>query len=271
MITTRIGWLLAALLVLSGCYDSTQKGASMAATTHSEWQALENKRVVFGHQSVGGNILNGVKQLAARDGAKVDIQEGKTESAGPGIRHFLIGTNGDPASKIRDFAASIDAGAAQKGDIALMKLCYADFNDDTNARQVAKEYIASLESLAQRHPDINFVAVTAPLTAVQTGPKAWIKRLIGKQPSGYLDNAKRAEFNTLLRQQYLESGRLFDIARAETEPASKYCVVHVDGQDVETLCPELTNDGGHLNDRGQELIANAFVSFISSLGDQVTK
>lgn len=271
MINTRIGWLLAAMLVAVGCYDSKQQGTSMAATTHSEWQALENKRVVFGHQSVGGNILNGVQQLAARDGVNVDIQEGRAESAGPGIRHFLIGTNGDPTSKIRDFSASIDAGAAQKGDIALMKLCYADFNADTNARQVAKEYIASLESLAQRHPDINFVAVTAPLMAVQTGSKAWAKKLIGRQPSGYIDNAKRTEFNRMLRERYQSSGRLFDIARAETESAGQRCVIQVDGQEIETLCPELTNDGGHLNDRGQALVANAFVSFISSIGDQVTK
>jgi hypothetical protein len=271
MINAHIKWLLVAILVLSGCYESKHEEKSMATTTQSEWQALEKKRVVFGHQSVGENILSGIKQLAARDGMDINIHEGRTGSAKQGISHFQIGTNGDPMSKIQDFAASIDTGAAQGASVALMKLCYADFNADTNAKQVAKAYIASLESLAQRHPDIRFVAVTAPLTTAQTGPKAWIKRLIGKQPSGYADNAKRAEFNTLLRQRYSDSGRLFDIARAETEPAGKYCVVHVDGQDVETLCPELTNDGGHLNDRGQELVATAFLSFVSSLGDQVTR
>lgn len=262
-------WLLVVMtmLVMPGCNQSKQGEVSMATTQISmpEWQALKQKRVVFGHQSVGENILAGIERVAAQDDIKIDIHEQRSASDGKGIRHFFIGKNGDPISKIRDFAASIDAGAAQGGDIALMKLCYADFNADTDARQVAKEYIANLESLAQRHPDISFVAVTAPLTVVQTGPKAWIKQLIGKQPSGYLDNVKRTEFNTLLREQYGSTGRLFDLAKAETESTGKYCRADVNGQTVEELCPELTNDGGHLNERGQELVAGNFLSFVSSL------
>lgn len=270
MKNVRGWWLLVAvtMLVLPGCNESKQEETSMVTTTQisvPEWQALEKKRVVFGHQSVGYNILNGVTRLADRDGGKIDIHEQRTAPTAQGISHFTIGKNGDPMSKIQDFAAAIDAGAAQGADIALMKLCYADFNATTDARQVANDYIASLESLAQRHPDINFVAVTAPLMAVQTGPKAWIKRLIGRQPNGSLDNVRRAEFNTQLRERYLAAGRLFDIARAETESTGKYCMADVDGQEVEVLCPELTNDGGHLNDRGQVLVATAFLSFISSL------
>jgi hypothetical protein len=251
------------MLVLPGCNESKQEETSMETTTQisvSKWQALEKKRVVFGHQSVGQNILNGIERLAARDGVKIDIHEQRTGPAVKGIRHFLIGTNGDPMSKIRDFAAAIDAGAAQGAEIALLKLCYADFDATTDAKKVAEDYIASLESLAQMHPDTSFVAVTAPLMAVQTGPKAWIKRLIGKQPSGLLDNAKRAEFNTLLRERYLAAGRLFDLARVESQSSGKSCMARVDGQAVEVLCPELTNDGGHLNERGQELVATAFVS-----------
>jgi len=193
-------WMLATvtILVVTGCNQPNHEETSMATTTHigmPEWQALEKKHVVFGHQSVGYNILDGVKRLAERDGVKIDIHEQRTAPV-QGISHFTIGKNGDPMSKIQDFAAAIDAGAAQGADIALMKLCYVDINATTDARQVADDYIANLESLAQRHPDTNFMAVTVPLIAVQTGPKAWIKRLIGKQPKGYLDNAKRAEFNT---------------------------------------------------------------------------
>lgn len=265
------GWRLlvaVTILVLLGCNESKQEETSMETTMQisvSKWQALEKKRVVFGHQSVGQNILNGIERLAARDGVKIDIHEQRMAPTLTGISHFLIGKNGDSMSKIRDFSAAIDAGAAQGADVALMKLCYVDFNSTTDARQVADDYIASLESLAQRHPDTSFVAVTAPLMAVQTGPKAWIKRLIGKQPNDLLDNVKRTEFNTLLREKYLAAGRLFDLARAEAESTGKSCMAHVDGQEVEVLCPELTNDGGHLNERGQMLVATAFLNFISSL------
>jgi len=241
----------------------------MPATTHinaSKWQALEKKHVVFGHQSVGYNLLNGLTRLADRDGVKIGIHEQRTASDEPGISHFVIGSNGDPLSKIQDFAGAVDAGAAQGADIALMKLCYIDFNAATDARQLANDYIAGLESLALRHPATRFVAVTAPLMAAQTGPKAWVKQLIGKQPNGYLDNARRAEFNTLLRERYLAAGRLFDLARIEAESnRDTGCKVQVGGQEVEALCPELTGDGGHLNERGQELLADAFLSFIAAL------
>lgn len=262
-------WLIAAtMLILPGCNQSKPEDTSMAITTQisqPEWQALEKKRVVFGHQSVGGNILNGVERLAAKYGVNLDIHEQRTAPAAKGISHFFIGNNGDPLSKIKDFATAIDAGAAQNADVAMMKLCYADFNAATDARQVANAYITNLESLAQKHPETNFVAVTAPLMAVQTGPKAWIKRLIGKQPNGYVDNLRRAEFNTLLRERYLSTGRLFDLARAEAGSTGKYCMAQVGDQAVETLCPDLTNDGGHLNEHGQELVATNFLSFISSL------
>jgi hypothetical protein len=277
MINVPRGWLLVTLilLVLSGCKESKTEETSMTIATHisaSQWQALEKKRVVFGHQSVGGNIFKGVEHLAKRDGVNVDINEQRTAPTIPSISHFYIGKNGDPTSKIQDFAAAINAGAAKGADVAMMKLCYVDFNTTTDAKQVANDYIANLEFLAKSHPETNFVAITAPLTAVQTGIKAWIKRLLGKQPSEYVENAKRAEFNTLLRERYLAAGRLFDLAKIETEATGIPCMAQVDGQTVEVLCPEITNDGGHLNERGQLLVGAAFVNFISSLpAKQVVK
>lgn len=256
-------WVLVAMLALFGCNGSKQEETSMATPiSMSKWQALEKKHLVFGHQSVGYNILSGLTHLANREGVKIAIYEQRTASALPGISHFLIGKNGDPQSKIQDFSAAIDAGAAQGADMAMMKLCYVDFNATSDARQVAKDYIISLESLAQKYPGTTFVAVTVPLMAIQTGPKAWIKRLIGRQPNGYLDNVKRAEFNTQLRERYLAADRLFDLARIE---AGECCKVNVDGKEVEVLNPELTTDGGHLNERGQELVAAALLDFISTL------
>lgn len=149
--------------------------------------------------------------------------------------------------------------------MALMKLCYVDFNAATDVIQVADNYIARLEALTRKHPDTNFVAVTAPLTAEQIGSKAWIKQLMGRQLSGYQDNAKRAQFNRRLRERYTAMGRLFDLAEIEAESNGKPCRVYVDGQAVEALCPELTNDGGHLNERGQALVATALPNFIGAL------
>jgi hypothetical protein len=55
------------------------------------------------------------------------------------------------------------------------------------------------------------------------------------------------------------------LADTQAESTDKSCLAHVGGQAVEALCPELTDDGGHLNERGQELVATAFLNFIRSL------
>jgi hypothetical protein len=265
----KVGLLVGIMmLLLTGCNNPTQEETPMTLITQinpSAWQALEKKRVVFGHQSVGDNILNGIKQLAARDSVTINISQQRTAPFQSGISHFYIGNNTDPTSKIQDFAAAINESAAQDADVALMKLCYIDFNADTDARQLANDYITSLESLAKKYPHTRFIAVTAPLMAVQTGPKAWVKRLLGKPLSGTVDNVKRGEFNSLLRQQYLAEGRLFDLAKAETEASGQVCMAQVYGRQVEVLCPEITDDGGHLNEHGQVLLGAELVNFIGSL------
>ena len=38
--------------------------------TVEKWEKLEQKRVVFGHQSVGHNILRGVQTLAGREASR---------------------------------------------------------------------------------------------------------------------------------------------------------------------------------------------------------
>lgn len=236
--------------------------ASTLGGSRPTWQALADRRVVFGHQSVGTNILAGIEHLARQDGAHLAIRAERRAPTAAGIIHFRIGRNGDPMAKIQDFAAAIDAGAAEGADVAMMKLCYADIAAGSDARELAKRYIASLDALAQRHPKTAFVAVTVPLMAVQTGPKAWLKRLLGKAPNGGLDNARRAEFNTVVRQRYQSAGRLFDLARAESEFSGKACKARVDGQTIEVLCPELTDDGGHLNARGKNQVATALLQVL---------
>lgn len=230
-----------------------------------DWSTLKRRRIVFGHQSVGHNVLSGVARLAARDGVRLSIQEQRTAPVWPGIGHFRIGRNGDPASKICDFAAALDNGAAHGVDVALMKLCYADFKSTTSAAQLADDYIASLKSMSRRHPGIRFAAITAPVTTLPSGPKAWLKRLTGKLSVEHCENSRRAEFNVRLRQQYGETDRLFDLARIESEGSEESRAVRTDSQMTEALRADLTSDGGHLNPYGQLLVATAFLKFVCAL------
>lgn len=264
----RVGsWVVFSAVLLLGC-NGQEEYAVSPQETNIDWAQLENTKVVFGHQSVGGNILDGVRLLAQRDGAQVDIVEQRSSPSSSGFSHFMVGRNEDPLSKISDFVATVDAGAIDGADVALMKFCYVDFSAETDVQEIAQSYISNLDALAQRHPDTVFVAVTTPLRSVQTGPKAWIKKLLGREPAQYVENSVRADFNQLIRDHYSGDGRLFDLAKVEAEATGKRTTVNVNGREVETLARELTSDGGHLNEQGQILVATELLKFINDVGPQ---
>jgi len=227
-----------------------------------EWRVLLKRHVVFGHQSVGNNILSGVRTLAGQAGVNLPVTESRISGTGHGITHFKIGRNTDPLSKIKDFAAAMEGGAAPGADIALIKLCYIDFDGRTDVKSVADEYSSSLDRLSRQFPGITFVAVTTPLTTIQGGPKAWVKQLLRRAPSGYAENAQRQEFNDYLRARYVRQGRLFDLARIEAGGAPG---CQFQGRPGEMLNPALTYDGGHLNSQGEQVVAAKFLKFIAAL------
>ncbi len=218
--------------------------------TAAQWQAFAARRVVFAHQSVGRNILGGVAGLAGAAGVDLPVTETRDGAAAPGIAHFAVGKNGDPLGKIRDFAAVMDGPAAGNADVALLKLCYIDFAGAADPAVVAAAYCDTLSHLQQRHPGTVFAAVTAPLTTVQSGPKAAIKRLLGRSPDGVAENARREAFNAVLRERFGPAGLLFDVAAIE-------------GGGTDCLNPALTSDGGHLNDAGARFVAQRFVAFVA--------
>jgi len=218
-------------------------------------------RVLFGHQSVGNNILDGVRSLAAEAGRELNLVETRSAPSAPGIYHFKVGRNEEPQSKIDDFAETLEGGAATGADVALMKLCYIDFTANTDAVQLAANYSTSIDQLSQSFPATRFVAVTSPLTTVQGGWKAMVKRLLGRTPSGYAENANREKFNRLLRERYGRDGRLFDLAAIEAETAAPH---DYQGQPLATLDPAISSDGEHLNRDGQRLLATRLLKFLAA-------
>lgn len=227
--------------------------------TAAQWREISTRRILFGHQSVGRNLLDGVRALAVEAGVSAPIVESRAPTATGGITHFKVGNNGDPLGKIRDFAAVVDGGTGDAPDIALMKLCYIDFSPSIDPHLLATAYCDTLEGLQRRFPDTVFAAVTAPLTTVQTGPKALVKRLLRRAPDGWAENARRESFNAVLRERYGDSRRLFDLAAIEAAGSG----VGFRSGGVPSLDPALTSDGGHLNDRGARLVAAQFLRFLA--------
>lgn len=236
------------------------------AISKAEVEAAAKKRVVFGHQSVGLNILNGASEIAREQGVALNIVETRKPPAeGAGIFHFGVGANGDPQSKIKDYVGVVSVPDFPNADIALVKLCYVDMNAGADGVALAKSYAEAVEKLQKEHPATRFVAVTSPLTTAQTGPKAWVKGLMGRA-TGVKENEVREKFNEELRKQF-GPDRLFDIARIESGGGSGSegggGSEGVGGKVPAALRGDLTDDGGHLNEKGQKLAGAAFLKLIA--------
>jgi len=126
-------------------------------------------------------------------------------------------------------------------------------------------YQATLAPLQARFPHTTFVHVTAPLTTLQGGPKAFVKRLLGRPPAGARENARREEYNALLRLATQGKEPLFDLALVEsTAPDGRAETFAWDGRQVPALVPAYTEDGGHLLGEGRLRAARQLVSVLAS-------
>ena len=241
--------------------------APVAAAPREDLARLAARSVLFGHQSVGENILDGVGRLASAAGvgprvARLDLMVAPS----PGVLgHLLLPEDGDPARKLRAFADAIDRLGDRAPDIALVKLCYADFDaPGTDAAALLELYRRTLAELEARHPRTAFVHVTVPITRPSGGAKALVRRLMGKAPRGIVENVRREEFNSRMRAS--SGDRVFDLARLEaTGPAGEKATVEWQGRAVPALFPAYTDDGAHLNALGQDAVARAFVAHLAGV------
>ena len=239
---------------------------AVASRMRADLATVANARVYFGHQSVGANILDGLRELSAVAPApKLAIIGTRNVGsiAAPALVEFAIGENGDPMSKARDFAAALDNSRGNAAAIALFKYCYLDLTPHTDVAELFSAHRDGVRALQGRHPEITFVHVTAPLTTVETGPKLLLKRLLGK-PSSRDANRKRNEFNDRVRREF-QGEPIFDLARIEsTRPDGSRAFFVTGGDTVYTLAPELTDDGGHLNAAGRRAAAIELVSVLAA-------
>src|ERR1700730_1772553 len=207
------------LSFLSGVPFAGRAAQSEDAQLRAELLRLSQRRIFFGHQSVGMNLLQGVREIAARQPdveiRVVEIPAGTDLEPGT-FAHAFMPENGDPGRKLESFERALSSGIGAAAEVAFLKFCYVDFDSATDAASLFARYQATLSALRARYPRIVFVHVTAPLTTVEGGPKAALKRLLGRAPRGLPENARREEFNQLLRRAYGGKEPLFDLARLES-------------------------------------------------------
>ena len=225
------------------------------------------QRIFFGHQSVGGNLLDGVAQLAAKAGVFIKVQESSTaKEVGPGVMgHIRIGENGNPTGKLDAFNLAL--GKVPTGlHIAVLKFCYIDFTPATDVKALFSSYRNTVESIRARNPGLTVVHVTVPLTNIQRGPKAFIKILLGQAPYGVLENLRRKEYNTLVRQVYSGHEPIFDLARFEsTNPDGARTMTKWKNVTVPFISSTYTSDGCHLNELGRLGAARELISVLAKI------
>lgn len=223
--------------------------------TSEEWNAAARRSIFFGHQSVGENMLDGLRQISATEGwPGLRVAPAEDTQTRPGLRHAKIGQNGDPRSKIQAFRDALTGGLGNRVDVAVMKFCFWDIRRETDIEAIFNEYRATLTDLARRFPSVTFIHATVPLVAADMDWRARVRRLMGTETGTDIDNATRERFNGKIRNQYHPS-EIFDIARSESDGAPA---------GHPQLVAELSSDGAHLNDDGRRRVGAAFIRTIAA-------
>lgn len=231
------------------------------------WDRLLQKRICFGHQSVGKNLIDG---FHGHDQARLHVVESVNPETFrlPVFAHFRVGHNRDPLSKFRHFESVITSGVGESVDVAFFKLCYVDFTAQTDVRSLFEAYCRMMDRLAKTYPAVTFLHLTVPMRHLERGIRQWIRdRWRGEDPER-LAQMKRHAYNELLRATYGSSGLVFDLAAEETTyPDGRPSVIRYRGEGIPHLVSHYTFDGGHLNELAAARIATRLLAWIGSLNE----
>lgn len=227
--------------------------------------AAAERRIFFGHQSVGKNVLSGVPEVYAvaqlPTPSLVDLGAGAVlpgEPGAPVLAHAYIGENGAPLGKLTDFDTRLRTGLADQLDVAVLKFCYLDITGQTDVDALFETYRQTLADLERDYPNLRFVHVTAPVKTEPTDLKWRVKEVLGR-PN---DNAAREQYNALMRAEYADD-LLLDLAAIEaTAPDGTVTIVSHAGQQHLALAPQNASDSGHLNATGATAAAERFLALV---------
>lgn len=237
---------------------------------NSSWEKLSQKKIYFGHQSVGFNIIDGIKDLMKENPQiKLNIVETSEHKNfdNPIFAHSRVGSNKDPNSKTDAFAELMNKGICDRMDIAFFKFCYVDIDGQTDVQEVFTQYKDTLARLRAKHPKTTFVHVTVPLSTTKATWKTWIKKILRKDEIWEYDsNIRKNEFNDFLRKEYSGKEPIFDLAYVEsTFPDGRRSTFTKAGETYYSMAPEYTHDGGHLNETGRKRAAEQLLILLANL------
>jgi len=215
-------------------------------------QSLASRRIFFGHQSIGADIVRGLEEIRRESpGIPFRLIETRDPDAlsSPGFCHCRIGRNTDPESKICDFDALLNEGFGERLDIALFKFCYVDIHRKSDIERIFRIYAEAMSRLKKTFRLVTFVHVTVPVVRDPGMAGGFLRRVLGGSQGRSADNAARGRFNETVARRYAGSEPVFDLASIESG----------------LLASEFADDGSHLNTKGCSVVAEALMTFLSAV------
>jgi hypothetical protein len=269
-LNTVLAFVGVCAVICASCSNESRERVAVTEPAISEKEVLkimENKKIFFGHQSVGDNILDGVEKIrGVAENANIRIVEYNKSNPpdGPALAHAHIGRNQFPDLKIQAFSEYVRGGVGNWADVALFKLCYVDITSKTDVKAVFNMYREAMGALKSEYPQTTFVHVTVPLVCRYQGWKDMVKRILGRKLGSDDDNIRRNEYNQMLLAEYQGKEPIFDLAQAEsTREDGTRETFTVNGRKYHALVAEYASDGAHLNDLGKRRVAEQFLSSLA--------
>jgi len=251
--------------IIYSCSQSSPKESVMSdIPKNAEALNMDNtKTYFFGHQSVGVDLMDGIQSIDSQLVVR-DIHLSDTITQQGVFYHAKIGQNRNPQLKVAEFCEFVSQNV-QNLSVVGMKFCYVDITSSTNVDSLFAYYQQKMNELARLAPEVRLFHVTVPLRTVKDDFKSRIKEWLLDKDYGKQDNLARERFNELMRGYYAEN-ELFDLAKSEALlPDGSINSFSHQGGECLALCPEYTEDGGHLNQTGKAILGTRFVQFLKSL------
>lgn len=238
------------------------------------FDAVRTKKILFGHASIGGQIVEGLRTLSSQNPSKFAMifKEDPSALESPTLAFPYIGPNGNPFDKITRFENKIESTDAN-GDIwgnvldfAYFKFCYVDIGTNSDIKKIFNGYINSIKNLKTKYQTCQFIYFTVPLE--------------GKLNYEYdmIQNKNRHQLNEMIRNYVKQNGGyLYDLADLEAyDDSGIYQTFEYEGKTYPKAWFEPNNfindgwtsdDGAHLNSKGKEHLALAMWKLWVSLID----
>jgi hypothetical protein len=185
----------------------------------AQWKRLSERTVYFGHQSVGANIVEGIREIeAVNPQIRLRVSSGERTAAPGVLNEFYIGRNEDPESKNDAFVAAT-RGAIGTQPVLMFKYCYVDVDEKTDPKKLFARYRETVEKLRAQQPNATLLHVTLPLVTEPSLARVVMNRVRGLATKRE-ENAIRQQYNELVRATYGGKEPVFERSRCSISPRS---------------------------------------------------